>query len=134
MADLSELHSTLPIRLAGGDPVTGTETFFANVDANGQQIVSDISNNGGANAAITVGITSLIANVSGTANLSNRKYLTVYNNGTAPVFWGVTAGVTIATGTPIAKGQLISWAVGPNTSIYLISTVAAQNIRITEMA
>lgn len=108
MADISELQGALSV-----------------------EVVSDGS---GTQAAITAGTTSLIANVSGTANLLDRKNLSIYNNGTVPLYWGFTSGVTTATGSPIAVGQYMFLAVGPDTSVYVISSAASQNVRVTECA
>ena len=133
MADLTDLQSAITSKIAGAGPSTGIETFFADVDSNGSLKVADISNNGGSAGAITVGTSAVLASVSGT-NLTNRRFLGVHNNGSTTIYWGTTSGVTTSSGTPIAKGQFISWAVGPNTNIYLISGSAGQNIRVTELA
>lgn len=92
-----------------------------------------VSDGGGSQAALTVGITAVLTNVSG-ANLTDRKSLSIYNNGTVPLYWGFTSGVTTSTGSPIAIGQYMFLAVGPDTNVYTISTVASQNVRVTECA
>ena len=95
--------------------------------------VTDIINGGGVEGFITVGLTSVVARVGG-SNLTNRVSLTVHNNGAQTIFWGYNSGVTITTGTPIFKGQMVFFSVGVLTNIYLISGTAAQNVRITEGA
>lgn len=153
MADLSDIQAAQAIKVIGSDatgveqtPVNSTTAgalhtnirnstgIEAGVTPNNELEVSDKSDNGGSHAAITVGVTAVIANVSGSTNLTNRKFLSVHNNGTVPIYWGTSNAVTTSTGTPIAKGQFVSWAVGAGTSIYLISGTASQNIRIVELA
>lgn len=87
----------------------------------------------GVEGFITVGTSAIEAKVGGSP-LAGRRSLTVYNGGTALLYWGYTPGVTIASGTPIFKKQQAVWTVGPNQSVYLISSVAGNNIRVTEGA
>lgn len=109
----------------------GTNT--AGVSANSDLQVTDVCNSSGSHGAVTIGLTAVLASVSGT-NLGNRKSLTVYNNGTVLLYWGLSNAVTTSTGTPIIPGTTVIFAVGPTTSIYLIAGTASQNTRITEMA
>lgn len=125
-----------------GAPNTAANGWFARitdgtdnalVTTNSDLQVTDISNNGGSAGAITVGTSAVLASVSGT-NLTNRKFLSVYNNGSVPIFYGHANTVTTTSGTPIARGQFISWAVGSSTNVYLITTISSQNVRVTELA
>lgn len=107
MSDLTELNAALPIEA--------------------------VSDGGGSQAAVTIGVTAVLMNVSGT-NMVDRRTLSIYNNGTVPIYWGYTSGVTTSTGSPIATGQYMFLAVGPDTNIYTISGTASQNVRVTESA
>lgn len=121
--------------IANGWPVKLTDgTDTALVTTNGDVNVADISNNSGSTGAITIGTSALIAAANGTSNLTNRKYLSVYNNGSVTIYWGTSNAVTTSTGTPIVKNQQITFAVGTGTSIFLISGTASQNVRIVELA
>lgn len=152
MADLTELQSSGSTKIAGANPSTGAEDNFLDVDSsgritdkitdssgnalnayNGQLGTADLANGSGTQAALTVGTSAVLVNVSGT-NLTNRKSLTLYNNGTVPIYWGLTSGVTTSTGTPIPVGFQAMWSVGSTTSIYAISGTASQNTRVTECA
>lgn len=92
-----------------------------------------VSNGGGTQAAITIGTTAVLINVSGT-NLSNRVSLTLFNNSLLVWYWGYTNAVTTSTGTPIQPNQVVEWLVGPSTNVYVITTLASQNGRVTEAA
>lgn len=152
MADLTEVQSSLSVKIAGAGPSTGIEDNYLDVDTTGritikiedtsgssvaaynsQLEVSDVVNGGGSNGAITVGTTALLVSVSGT-NLANRKSLTLYNNGNTTMYWGLSSSVTTTNGTPIPTGYTATWKVGVSTTIYIISASAAQNARVTEMA
>lgn len=94
--------------------------------------VSDVVNsNIGVQGAITVTTSAIEAKV-GASKLTGRKALTAHNNGNVIIYWGYTSGVTTANGTPLAAGQVGSWKVGDNQSIFLIATSGSQNVRITE--
>lgn len=96
---------------------------------------ADICNAGGVAAALTVGTSAVLACAGGAAaNLTNRKVLTIHNNALVAIYWGTSNTVTTSTGSPIAPGQTVILAVGASTSIYLITSLASQNTRVTEMA
>lgn len=115
-----------------GNTPSGTYTN-AKLSNNSEQQMTDICDNGGSQAAITVGTSAILANVSG-SNLTNRKSLTVYNNGTVLIYFGFTNAVTTSTGTPVVPGTTVIFSVGPSTNVYLISGTASQNVRVTEAA
>lgn len=102
------------------------------LDAKARTIVLDIANLGtGTQVAISVTTTATEVRVGG-ARLANRCVVTAYNNGAQPIFWGYTSGVTTTSGTPLAVGQVGSWKVGDQQSVYLIATSGTQNVRVTE--
>jgi len=134
MADLNDIQAAQSVKIIGSNS-SGVEQTPVEANANGKLSVSDISNNGGVNGAITVGTTAVVARVGG-LNLANRVSLTIFNNGNGnqTLYWGYSSGVTTANGTPIFPGDLLSLDVGPNTTVYLIGSVAGINTRITENA
>lgn len=133
MADLPYTKQSQVITITGADS-TGLETNVVDASANGELTVSDISDNGGDQAALTVGTSAVELKV-GASALANRKACTfIHTSGNGKIYWGHTSSVTTANGTPITKNALYEWPCGPGTSIYLISDTAAQSGRITERA
>lgn len=149
MADLDDLKAAQPVKIMGQD-LTALETFPVNAtpqgglhvnlrDASGNEegtlanplVVAEVSNGSGAQADLTVGVTAVLANSSGT-NLSNRKMISVFNNSQNTIYWGYTSGVTLVTGTPLFRNQERGWAIGPNMNIYLIAFQAGNDVRVTE--
>lgn len=102
------------------------------VDSRGRLVTIECANLGtGTQGAITVTNAAIEVKVGG-SRLAGRSLLTAHNNGTATIFWGYTSGVTTTTGTPLAQGQVGSWKVGDQQSVYLIATSGSQNVRVTE--
>lgn len=132
MADLTDIQAAQSVKLIGSD-LTGAEGTPAKVSANQDLYVSDVSNNGGVEGALTVGTSAVEVKVGGSA-LANRKLVTLSNNSAATIYWGYTSGVTTTTGTPLLKGQERGWECGPGTSIWVIAGTASLNTRITERA
>lgn len=100
---------------------------------NNELRVADILDGSGVQGAISVGTTAIAARV-GASNLANRKSLSITNMGPQTIYWGYTAAVTVATGTPIVKAQQAFFTCGPNTTIFLIAASAGNDVRITEGA
>lgn len=112
----------------------GQKTMSASmpvVMASDQKTDFDIPDQAGVESALTVGTSAVEIRVGG-SRLANRKSVTLYNNAFVNMFWGYTSGVTTTTGTPITPGTLNSWASSDNNPIYVITTLAGQNSRITE--
>lgn len=132
MADLSEIQAAQAVKIVGSDN-TGAETTPVNSSANGELRVSDVSNNGGTQAALTIGTTAVEAKV-GASPLTNRKSLTIYNNSGNTLYWGYTSGVTVSNGTPLLRDSLAVFEIGTGTSIFLVASNTGNNVRITESA
>lgn len=132
MADLDIKAASISTTLTGAS-TTGAESNYVNVTPNQDLQSADILNNSGTQAALTVGTTAVAVRAGG-SNLTNRKSLTLHNNSLLTMYWGYTSGVTTSTGTPIVAGQFCEWSVGSGTTIYIITTLAGQNSRITEAA
>jgi hypothetical protein len=79
--------------------------------------------------AIVVGTTAVEAKGAG-ARLQNRQILVITpTNGI--IYWGTSAGVTTATGSPIFKNQQLSLSFADSVPVYLIGT-ANTDVRIFE--
>lgn len=128
MADLDIYQAAQPVVLVGG-----SENAFIGTSATNDLCTNDLSNNSGIQGALNVGTSAVAARV-GANNLANRKSLTAYNNSASIIYWGYTNAVTTSNGTPIQKGQLAAWDVGPNTTIFLIAGSATNDVRVTESA
>jgi hypothetical protein len=96
---------------------------------NSQLDVADIINTSLSSGSITVSTTAVAARV-GASNLTNRKMLTISPQ-TGTVYLGATSGVTTATGIPIFKSQVISFAFSANVTPYLISA-SSQTVNVLE--
>lgn len=132
MADIVDIQAAGSTKIIGSD-ATGTETTPVNSTSNGHILSADISNNGGAQAALSISTTAVQVKAGGSV-LSNRKTVTVFNNSNATIYWGYTSGVTTSSGTPIFKNQSVVWDIGPSTDIYLIAASGTNDVRITENA
>jgi hypothetical protein len=132
MADLNETQAAQAVKIIGSSS-SGIENTPVTASSNGELQVSDISNNGGTQGAITVG-TSAIQAMVGVSPLANRKTLTVFNNSNNDIYFGYTNTVTAVSGTPIFKNQFAEFSVGPLTQVWLISGATGNNVRITENA
>lgn len=132
MADLSSIQGTEATRIVGSD-ATGIEQTPVKSTANGDLGVANILDASGVQGSITVSTTAVAARVGG-SNLANRKNLTIWNNGTATIYWGYTNAVTTATGTLLMRNQQLQGDWGPNTTIWLIAANGSHDVRITEGA
>ena len=129
MADLTEIQASQSVKLAGADS-TGQETTFANVTANGDLNATNTIGSGGAQANLAVGLTSVEVRV-GAARLAVRKVVTVFPFD-ADMFWGFSNTVSVSTGTPIFKNQLVVLNASEFCQIWIICASAGKNARITE--
>lgn len=102
----------------------------ANVEDQLDQVIHGL-NSTGVNGPITVSTTAVEAKVGG-ARLAGRKLLTILNNGSLDIYYGYSAGVTVANGTPIAKNQLATFNIGDALGVYLVAASGSHNVRITE--
>jgi hypothetical protein len=96
-----------------------------------QSAVADVVNTAGVQGTVSVTTSAIEAKV-GALKLVNRKLLTVFNDGSASVYWGYTNAVTAANGTPIFKSQIHSWDIGDSLSIWLIAAAGTHTCRVTE--
>lgn len=90
--------------------------------------------------AVSVGITAVLltAGVVPTggkqdmSSVSDRKNITIFNNGTVNIYIGADDTVTTATGLPIPPGQQYSADYGGRAAVYAISGSAGQDVRVLE--
>lgn len=99
---------------------------------NGEFKVYDTNNNGGLNADLTVGTSSVEGKV-GSARLVNRKYVVVEALDTN-VYMGFSSAVTSSNGIPIFKNQILILPIGDNTQIWFIADVSSKHVRFGELA
>jgi len=83
---------------------------------------------------ISIGLSATEVKVGG-SRLTGRRNVTIYNNTAtnAVIYIGYSNAVTSANGIPLYKNQMISIDIG-DVAIWSISTVAATDVRIMEMA
>lgn len=103
------------------------------ISNNNELQISDICNNSGIEGAITATTSATAVRVGG-SNLTNRKILSFFNNGTATLYWGYTNSVTSSTGTPLMRNQHVFGDWGPSTTIYIIAASGSHDVRVTEGA
>lgn len=129
MADLSELNSSQPVKIAGAD-TTGLETNFVNSTSAGELFTIDMLQGNPVCGAITVG-TSLVEAKVGASRATGRKAITIFHNGSGSLYYGCST-MTTSAGTPIFKNTSVTIPCGPNSPVYLISNLAGQDVRIIE--
>jgi hypothetical protein len=133
MADLNSLEASQSVKIAGANPTTGEETFFADVTSEGELKISSFANVSYAAAQKVVNTTPQIAAVGG-SNLANRKGLFLYNKGSQIVYYG-PSGATVTTGAvPILKDEAASLAFGDNVDVYVFTTTSNADLVIQEFA
>jgi len=94
--------------------------------------LADVISDGYVSGTISVTTSEIEAKV-GVSPLTGREILTIYNGGNKTIFYGPT-GVTIMTGIPIFKDQVVSLPIGQSLSIFLITYSGTQTARIQEFA
>jgi len=95
-------------------PVSVTQTFIG-------QVLAPV--------AITVTSTPIEAKVGATV-LANRIFLTIVPTNGA-IYWGTSAGVNVANGIPIQKGQPLTLSFSDAVHVFLVSS-SSVDTRITE--
>jgi hypothetical protein len=111
----------------------GTDTLAINAD--GSINVSVTGDPALADAAIlasAAAVTTTSAALLGSA-LSDRKYLTVYNNGNKMVYVG-QSGVSTTNGFPLPPGSLLEMRLGAAVALHAVSQSGSQNVRALELS
>jgi len=65
--------------------------------------------------------------------LAGRRFITIQNEGSVPVFVGAS-GITTATGAKISKKSSATFQWGEDIDIFMISGTASQDVRVLESA
>ena len=110
-------------------PISDSNSTYGN----DQSSVADVINEAGVSGVLTVG-TDPVEIIVGASRLVNRKSVTLFNNSNSTLYWGYSPTVSISTGSPIFKQQLIEWTVGDFVAIYIVAGNANNDTRITEAA
>jgi len=131
LADLDESQSSQSVKLIGAGS-DGIETNYVDVTAEREIKTSSFANVAFLDANISVSTTEILANVAGT-NLPNRKTLVIFNRGNREIFYGTT-GVSSTTGIAIQVDELITFDVGENINIYLITNNGTSTVTIQEFS
>jgi hypothetical protein len=127
--DISDAIQQTLARLLGFD-IANSQYKSLVVDSDGRLLVSTsaLATTNSTNSAVSVGVASTAV----VAANANRKSIYLYNNGTLPIFVGYGLAATLALGFPIPVGGAIfeDKYLG---SIFAISTLAAQDLRVLEI-
>ncbi len=83
---------------------------------------------------VTVGVAAGVL-VAADAATTDRRSISVYNNGSATIYVGPAATVTVAAGSnlggfPVPVGASLTLDAAPQAELYAISGTAAQDVRI----
>lgn len=92
-------------------------------------LINDAPNVSAACAAVSVGLTEVLL---GTA-IAGRTRIIIQNASNQSIFVGPT-GVLASSGLLVAKGATLSLELGESIDLYGISTVAAQDVRVMQLA
>lgn len=124
MSNLTELQSTLPVKIAGASS-SGNETSFVNSTLNGEIKSADFLNAAVSQLLLSVGTTAIEIKV-GASPLVNRKSVQIQAQGTNLVY-GYSVGSQIFT---IANGTTISLSVGENVRVWIKRTGGIGNVPV----
>ena len=131
MSNLTELQSTLPVKLAGASS-SGGETNFVNATANGEIKSADFLNAAVVQAVLSVGTAASVEVRAGASRLVNRKSVQIQAQG-SNLTYGYTSGSQIFT---IANGETLVLSIGDGVGIWLrrASGIGNVNVAIAEFA
>lgn len=91
-------------------------------------VEDDLADTAIASASETVTTTSGALN---TSDLTNRRFIWIYNNGNKTVFIG-PSGVATSDGFPLFKGSLLEARIGPNVAIHAVAASGSQDVRVLQ--
>jgi len=66
-----------------------------------------------------------------TSDLSDRKWIWIYNNGTRRVFVG-PSGVTTGDGFPLFRGSILEARIGASVAIHAVAAAGTQDVRVMQ--
>jgi len=134
MGDLNKKQTARSVQIMGADTnnsPTAPVHSFSNQDLG----ISDVIHTGGTNGDVSVGTTAIIARV-GATNLTDRKFVRIYNSGNTKLYWGFKSNTTSSAGAnagePIYKKTWITVSAVSNVDIYIVSGAAGGVATIIE--
>lgn len=133
MADLTDLQSSLPVKVSGADPATGVEDNFMEVDTSGR---ISVKLNDGSGTSINLGQTTMSASVPVTI-ASNQTALPVSQSGTWNLnnITGTISQIVSDTGTvsTVSCSTSVTTLLAANSSRkgFSISNTSGRNIYIS---
>lgn len=127
-----------PVKVGGRAIATATALAAVSIndrvdmvsDLYRRQLINDSPNIGLLQQAVSVG-TSEVALP--TSSLAGRRDIVIQNKGSKSIFVGAT-GLSVADGIEIGKGASMSMRLGQGVAVFAISTAAAQDVRVLEVA
>lgn len=123
--DLSHTQDSVKI----GD---GTDFLAVNADGSINVVTGDAELANTAVLAASSSVTTTSAAVLA-SQLSDRKYLTVYNNGSKMVYVG-QSGVSTSNGFPLPPGSLLEMRLGPAVSLHAVAQAGTQDVRSLQLS
>ena len=94
--------------------------------------VSNFANTDFQDAAKSVTTAEILAAV-GASNLTDRRSLIIFNNGSQTVYYGTT-GVTSNNGVPIERGEVVTLLVGDTIDIFIATGAGSADVVIQEFS
>ena len=125
MADLSELNSSLPVKLAGASSL-GNETNFVDATANGEIKAADILSIAVVQAVLSVGTGASVEVRAGASRLVNRKSVQIQAQG-SNLTYGYTSGSQIFT---IANGETVVLSLGDGVGVWVRRSGGVGNVNV----
>ncbi len=110
ITDIDASHKALDVNLAGSDIEIDVE--------------DDLANTAITSSAESISVTGTLF----TADLANRRFIWLYNNGNKEVYIG-PSGVTAADGFPIFPGSILEARIGAAVAVHAIAASGTQDVR-----
>lgn len=132
MGDLSSIEATEGVGLVGLDS-QGVEQTPVGSTPNGDLKTADVPNTSAVYGTLSVNDTTPVElKVGGTA-LAGRKMVSIQPID-GRLYYGYNNSVTSATGTELARKQIILFSAGPQITIFLLAETGTVDVRIGELA
>lgn len=126
MADITDKKRSSPVQVVGGG--SDDEEYLVNVTPIKEISASDILNNGGLDAELTVGTSAVELKVGGSRK-ENRKYVMFQ-----ALDQNIKFGFSDTTqNMPCQKGRFFMIPVGEDTEVWFIATSASKTVAIGEL-
>lgn len=108
----------------------GDGTDFLEVNSDGSLNVQTQTYAAGQSSQASVGTTAV--EVLATP-LAGRRELTIQNEGSQPVYFGFTSGVTAANGIKISKNSSATYMIPEAVDVFMIAASGTQDVRFIEL-